>query len=41
MTRLVLVLVLTASVARADADGWIDLFNGKDLTGWVVDGPAE
>jgi hypothetical protein len=42
MTRLALFLVLTASIARADdKDGWIDLFNGKDLAGWVVDGPTE
>jgi Domain of Unknown Function (DUF1080) len=25
----------------ADKDGWTDLFNGKDLTGWVIDGPTE
>jgi hypothetical protein len=25
----------------AEKDGWIDLFNGKDLTGWVIDGPIE
>ena len=31
-----------ASVAVADdKDGWTDLFNGKDFTGWVIDGPTE
>lgn len=24
-----------------DKDGWIELFNGKDFTGWVIDGPTE
>jgi Domain of Unknown Function (DUF1080) len=34
-------ILLIASVACADEKaGWTDLFNGKDLTGWVVDGPA-
>lgn len=23
------------------SEGWIDLFNKKDLTGWVIDGPKE
>ena len=42
MSRLALALVLTASTVRAaDPDGWVDLFNGKDLSGWVVDGPKE
>ena len=42
MIRLALALVLTASSVRAaDTDGWVDLFNGKDLSGWVVDGPRE
>jgi hypothetical protein len=27
--------------SAADKDGWIDLFNSKDLTGWVIDGPTE
>jgi hypothetical protein len=30
----VLVLVMTASIARAD-EAWMPLFNGKDLSGWV------
>src|SRR5271170_6942846 len=32
------------AIARADdkkTGEWTDLFNGKDLTGWVVDGPKE
>ena len=33
-------LVVGLAPARA-ADGWTDLFNGKDLSGWVIDGPAE
>ena len=36
-------------IPKADADGWITLFNGKDLTGWegleghwsVVDGAIQ
>jgi len=27
-------LLLTATMARAADDGFVDLFNGKDLTGW-------
>jgi hypothetical protein len=30
-----------AIASAADKDGWTDLFNGKDLTGWVIDGPTE
>ena len=30
-------LVLTAAVVRAD-DGFVDIFNGKNLQGWVVEG---
>jgi len=30
-------LLWTTSIARAD-DGFVDIFNGKDLSGWVVDG---
>lgn len=45
MFRLALPLALVVSVAgssrAADTDGWVDLFNGKDLTGWVIDGPKE
>jgi len=33
MHRMILLLVLTASVAEAK---WTSLFNGKDLTGWTV-----
>ena len=36
------VLVLVAGPSFADdKDGWTDLFNGKDFTGWVIDGPTE
>jgi len=35
----VLVLVLTAGVVGAQDDGWTDLFNGKDLTGWKLVNP--
>ena len=31
-------LALAFSVNAFAADGWIDLFNGKDLTGWVQRG---
>ena len=44
MTRLALSLavLVSAPAARADdAGGWTDLFNGTDLTGWVIDGPKE
>jgi len=35
-------LLLLAATARADdKDGWTDLFNGKDFTGWVIDGPKD
>ena len=35
-----LTLLLLSTVAHAD-DGWISLFNGKDLTGWKATGKAE
>lgn len=35
-----IVLALIAGPACAE-DCWVDLFNGKDLTGWVIDGPTE
>jgi len=38
-TAFVCTLLLAAS-AQAD-DGWIEMFNGKDFTGWVIDGPTE
>jgi len=39
-------LAASALIAAAAPDAprpgaWTDLFNGKDLTGWVVDGPAD
>src|SRR6476646_10439064 len=36
------VLLGASSAVRADdKEGWTDLFNRKDLTGWVIDGPRE
>ena len=32
---LLALLCIAADPAKPDADGWIDLFNGKDLDGWV------
>jgi hypothetical protein len=44
MTRLALLALLAVAVSQdkaplpaPDADGWITLFNGKDLTGWSGD----
>jgi hypothetical protein len=39
-----LLLSLLSGLVRADDTKdaeWIELFNGKDLSGWVVDGPKE
>lgn len=34
--------LITGQFLRAeDTDGWTNLFNGKDFTGWVIDGPKE
>jgi hypothetical protein len=33
--------VFSASLRADDKDGWIEMFNGKDFTGWVIDGPTE
>src|SRR5205823_5483787 len=38
---LAVVLLLTHGSRAADTDGWVELFSGKDLTGWVIDGPTE
>ncbi|HEX3147684.1 MAG TPA: DUF1080 domain-containing protein [Gemmataceae bacterium] len=36
------IAVCTTSIGNAaDTDGWTELFNGKDFTGWVIDGPKE
>lgn len=36
------VVLLPASLPGAEDDeGWIQLFNGKDLSGWKIGGPAE
>jgi hypothetical protein len=37
MNRLALILLLVTPLTFAQ-DGWISLFNGKDLTGWKVGG---
>ena len=34
LTALMGMLACTASLRAGDNDGWISLFNGKDLTGW-------
>jgi hypothetical protein len=34
-------LMFTGVAVADDKDGWIELFNGKDFTGWVIDGPTE
>src|SRR3954469_22844851 len=34
-------LVLAGAVRGADKEGFVPLFNGKDLSGWVVKGKAE
>lgn len=47
LLALLLVFAQTSFVAAADEpstaskDGWIEMFNGKDLTGWVVEGTKE
>src|SRR3954470_2811493 len=38
---LTILLVASSAVRADDKDGWVELFNGKDLTGWVIDGPRE
>ncbi len=40
MALLVCALVFTggSSIARAEEDGFVPLFNGKDLTGWKTTG---
>jgi len=38
LTALLLPTALICSPLRADPKPWIDLFNGKDLTGWVQKG---
>ncbi|WP_020475087.1 3-keto-disaccharide hydrolase [Zavarzinella formosa] len=43
-TRLaaIITLLFIGSISRADEkDGWMELFNGKDFTGWVIDGPKD
>ena len=38
-----LICLSAASAARSadKVDGWIEMFNGKDFSGWVIDGPTE
>ena len=38
---LVLILLLTAAVSLHAEEGWRDLFNGKDLTGWKANAYPE
>jgi hypothetical protein len=33
--------ILPAFGGVAPADDWVELFNGKDFSGWVIDGPTE
>ena len=41
-SRLALGLIMFGGLsANAADDGWTELFNGKDFTGWVIDGPKE
>jgi hypothetical protein len=37
----VVCVAAAAPTARPADDGFRDLFNGKDLDGWVIDGPRE
>jgi hypothetical protein len=30
-------LIMSCTIPRPTSDNWIDLFNGKDLTGWKGD----
>jgi hypothetical protein len=39
-----LLVVMVAGLVRADdkkEGDWIEMFNGRDLSGWVIDGPTE
>jgi len=38
---LVLILLLTAAVSLHAEEGWRDLFNGKDVTGWKANAYPE
>ena len=38
---LLAIVLLVAFPTTAQSDGWIQLFNGKDLTGWKHVGPGE
>ena len=38
MNRLTLILLLAAAPAAFSQDGWVSLFNGKDMTGWKIGG---
>jgi Domain of Unknown Function (DUF1080) len=38
---LVAALVGTGRAEDTKEGAWIEMFNGKDLTGWVIDGPKE
>jgi len=36
-----ILLIGLTNTSRAADDGWIEMFNGKDLTDWIIDGPTE
>lgn len=40
LSRLLILLCMTVLVGRADEVPWISLFNGRDLAGWKIVGPA-
>jgi len=41
LLAIAIVFVVSCSLPAAEKDGWIELFNGKNLDGWVIDGPTE
>jgi hypothetical protein len=41
LTLIVGALVAFAPIARPAGDGFRELFNGRDLDGWAIDGPTE
>jgi hypothetical protein len=41
MHAILFAIILTFAQASGDADGWLQLFNGKDLTGWRANNDPE
>jgi hypothetical protein len=41
MNRLILALLMAVVPAAVAQDGWIQLFNGKDFTGWKIGGNVD